>query len=85
MTFYEKVHTANKEDLAEFLALGFGMYVSQNNALFNNNPVPGFVLHFGFGMHDAIKNHILEGLDKEVEDLEFVKKFKNRFEANKEG
>lgn len=85
MTLYEKVHTANKEDLAEFLALGFGMYASQNNELFNNNPVPGFVLYFGFGMHDAIKNHILEELDKELEDLEIVKKFKNGLEANKEG
>jgi hypothetical protein len=35
-------------------------------------------------MHDAIKNQILKELDKELEDLELVKKFKNGFETNKE-
>lgn len=84
MTLYEKLHTANKEDLAEFLALSYGMYASQNNELFNNNPIPGFVAYFGFGMHDAIKYHILKELDKELEDLEFVKNFKNGLETNKE-
>lgn len=84
MTLYEKLHTANEEDLAEFLALSYGMHVSQNNELFNNNPVLGLMAHFGFGMHDAIKNYILEELDKELEDLEFVKNFKNGLETNKE-
>lgn len=79
MTLYEKLHTANKEDLAEFLALSYGMYVSQNNELFNNDPNLGFMAY-----HDMIKNHILEELDKELEDLEFVKKFKSGFEMNKE-
>lgn len=84
MTLYEKLHTANKEDLAEFLALSYGMYASQNNELFNNDPVLGLKVHFGFGMHDAIKNYILEELDKELEDLELVKNFKNGLETNKE-
>lgn len=84
MTLYEKLHTANKEDLAEFLALSYGMYASQNNELFNNDPVLGFMSYVGFGMHDAIKNYILEELDKELEDLELVKNFKNGLETNKE-
>ena len=85
MTLYEKLHTANKEDLAEFLALSYGMYASQNNELFNNDPVLGFMAYAGgLGMHDAIKIHILKELDKELEDLEFVKKFKNRLEADEE-
>ena len=85
MTLYEKLHTANKEDLAEFLALSYGMYASQNNELFNNDPVLGFLAYAGgLGMHDAIKNHILKELDKELEDLELVKNFKNAIEMNKE-
>ena len=80
MTLYEKFHTASKEELAEFLALGYGMYASQNNERFNNNSIPGFVAYFGFGMYDAIKNHILEELNEELEDLEFVKNFKNELE-----
>lgn len=80
MTLYEKLHTANKEDLAEFLALSYGMYTSQNNEPFNNDPVLGFMSYFGFGMHDAIKNYILKELDKELEDLELVKKFKSAIE-----
>jgi hypothetical protein len=85
MTLYEKLHTANKEDLAEFLALSYGMYVFQNNELFDNDPVLGFMAYAGgLGMHDVIKNHILKELDKELEDLELVKKFKNVIETNKE-
>ena len=85
MTLYEKLHTANKEDLAEFLALSYGMYASQNNELFNNNPILGFMAYAGgLGMHDVIKNHILGELDKELEDLEIVKKFKSAIEMDKE-
>lgn len=80
MTLYEKLNTASKEELAEFLALSYGMYVSQNNEIFNNDPVLGFMVHIGFGMYDAIKNHILEELDKELEDLKFIKNFKNELE-----
>ena len=82
MTLYEKLHTVNKEDLAEFLALSYGIYASQNNELFNNDPILGFMAYAGFGMHDVIKNHILEELDKELEDLELVKKFKSGLETN---
>lgn len=84
MTLYEKLHTANKEDLAEFLALSYGMYASQNNEPFNNDPVLGLMSYTAFGMHDVIKNHILKELDKELEDLELVKRFKSKFEMNKE-
>lgn len=85
MTLYEKLHTANKEDLAEFLALSYGMYASQNNELFNNDPILGFLAYAGgLGMHDMIKNHILKELDKELEDLKIVKNFKSEFEMNKE-
>ena len=45
----------------------------------------GFMAYAGgLGMHDVIKNHILGELDKELEDLEIVKKFKSAIEMDKE-
>lgn len=81
MTLYEKLHTASKEELAEFLALSYGLYSAQNNEMLNNDQLLGLLAYSGFGVCDAVKETILKEMDTELEDLQIIKKFKERIES----
>ena len=81
MTLYEKLHTASKEELAEFLALSYGLYSAQNNEMLNNDQLLGLLAYSVFGVCDAVKEQILKEMDTELEDLQLIKKFKECVEA----
>lgn len=80
MTLYEKLHTASKEELAEFLALSYGLYSTQNNEMLNNDQLLGLLVYSNFSVCDAVKEQILKEMDTELEDLQLIKKFKERVE-----
>lgn len=67
MTLYEKLHSASKEELAQWLTTAYGLIVSHCNEFFKDDPMLGYLSFVGFGQYNVIKERILKDLDTDPE------------------